>query len=61
MITQQKAIYVYLWHCPDSSAGGCFLFSIDRSAADLSMSPNSLDDALDEFVRRKVSGKPAAL
>ncbi len=54
MITQQKAIYVYLWHCPDSSAGGCFLFSIDRSAADLSMSPNSLDDALDEFVRRKL-------
>lgn len=52
LITQQKFIYTYLYFCPDATACGCFLFSIERAAADMSMTPNSLNDAMDEFARR---------
>jgi hypothetical protein len=52
LITQQKFIYAYLYFCPDATACGCYLISVDRSAADLSMTAASLDDALDEFARR---------
>ncbi|HDR8951137.1 hypothetical protein [Burkholderia vietnamiensis] len=52
MITQQKFIYSYLYWCPDTTASGSFLLSVERAAADLSMTASSLDDALDEFVRR---------
>ncbi len=54
LITQQKFIYAYLYFCPDATACGCYLISLDRSAADLSMTAASLDDALDEFARRSL-------
>jgi hypothetical protein len=52
LIMQNKFIYCYLYFCPDANACGCYLFSVERGAADLSMTSNSLDDALDEFARR---------
>lgn len=54
LITQNKFIYCYLYFCPDANACGCYLFSVERGAADLSMTPNSLSDALDEFARRNL-------
>ncbi|CAJ0698503.1 hypothetical protein R11007_02811 [Ralstonia holmesii] len=52
LITQHKAIYVSLYYNPDTTACGCYLLGVNRLAADLSMTPDSLDDALDEFARR---------
>lgn len=52
LITQHKCIYVALYYNPDASACGCYLLGVNRLAADLSMTPDSLDDALDEFARR---------
>jgi hypothetical protein len=52
LISQQKFIYTYMYYSPDATACGCYLLSLDRCAADLSMTAASLDDALDEFCRR---------
>jgi hypothetical protein len=52
LISQQKFIYTYMYYSPDATACGCYLFSLDRCAADMSMTAASLDDALDEFSRR---------
>lgn len=46
-----KFIYCYLYFCPDANACGCYLFSVERAAADLGMTPTLLYDALDEFTR----------
>lgn len=54
MITQQKFIYSYLYFNPDATACGCYLFSTGRAAGDLSMTQDSLEDALVEFKRRKL-------
>lgn len=48
---QKKFMYCYLYFCPDANACGCFLFSVERAAADLSMTPTSIYDALDEFTK----------
>lgn len=52
LITQQKFIYVALYFNGDSTACGCYLLGVVSLAADLSMTPSSLDDALLEFKRR---------
>jgi hypothetical protein len=52
LISQQKFIYTYMYYTPDATACGCYLLSLDRCAADLSMTAASLDHALDEFIRR---------
>lgn len=54
MITQHKFIYTHLYWHPDSSACGCYLLGIESTAPDLSMTANSLVDALQEFERRKL-------
>lgn len=54
LITQQKFIYVSLYFNPDTTACGCYLLSVDRLAADLSMTAASLDDAIEEFGRRQL-------
>lgn len=54
LVTQYKGILMYLWAHPDQTACGCYLFPLDATAADLSMSSPSLADALAEFHRRKL-------
>jgi len=52
LITQHKGILLYLWPHPQQTACGCYLFPVDATAADLSMTSSSLVDALREFARR---------
>lgn len=52
LITQHKGILLYLWPHPQQTACGCYLFPVDATAADLSMTSASLVDALREFARR---------
>lgn len=54
LVTQYKCILMYLWAHPEQTACGCYLFPLDATAADLSMSGSSLADALAEFHRRKL-------
>lgn len=54
LVTQYKGILMYLWAHPEQTACGCYLFPLDATAADLSMSSSSLADALAEFGRRKL-------
>lgn len=54
LVTQYKGILMYLWAHPEQTACGCYLFPLDATAADLSMSSPSLADALGEFQRRKL-------
>lgn len=54
LVTQYKGILMYLWAHPEQTACGCYLFPLDATAADLSMSSSSLADALAEFNRRKL-------
>lgn len=54
LITQHKFIYLYLWANPAQTACGCYLLPIDALAAEMSMTPTSLADALDEFERRQL-------
>ncbi|MFA7292176.1 MAG: hypothetical protein WC023_07985 [Rhodocyclaceae bacterium] len=54
LVTQYKGILMYLWAHPEQTACGCYLFPLDATAADLSMSSSSLADALGEFGRRKL-------
>lgn len=54
LITQQKFICSYLWVNRYTDACGCYLLPISAAAAEMSMSENSLPDALDEFERRKL-------
>ena len=54
LVTQYKGILIYLWAHPEQTACGCYLFPLDATAADLSMSSSSLADALGEFQRRKL-------
>lgn len=54
LVTQYKGILMYLWAHPEQTACGCYLFPLDATAADLSMSSSSLADALAEFHRRKL-------
>lgn len=54
LVTQYKGILMYLWAHPEQTACGCYLFPLDATAADLSMSSPSLADALAEFQRRKL-------
>jgi len=52
LITQQKFICSYLWVNRYTDACGCYLFPISIAAAEMSMSEDSLPDALDEFEQR---------
>jgi len=54
LVTQYKGILMYLWAHPEQTACGCYLFPVDATAADLSMSSPSLADAINEFQRRKL-------
>ncbi|MBI5897899.1 MAG: hypothetical protein HZB40_01565 [Rhodocyclales bacterium] len=54
LVTQYKGILMYLWAHPEQTACGCYLFPLDATAADLSMSSPSLADAMSEFQRRKL-------
>lgn len=54
LVTQYKGILMYMWAHPEQTACGCYLFPLDATAADLSMSSPSLADAMHEFQRRKL-------
>lgn len=54
LIMQQKFIYSELYYNPNASSCGCYLYGVEASAARLGMTANSLDDALQEFERRRL-------
>jgi hypothetical protein len=52
LLPEQKLIFSYLWFSRFSNTCGCFQISTAPAAAELSLHPSALEDALAEFQRR---------
>lgn len=52
LLPEQKMVFSFLWFNHFSNSAGCYLLPLAPAAAELSLSPASLSEALSEFERR---------